>query len=97
MTYLGGPIDVTEEVEKFSDDRAVLAFERAEREFGNCVADYESDEFMEEFARQLCHMAADDALTSLLRKGVVKVTRIEDNGELVYALTDKAKEAFDNE
>jgi len=52
-----------------SDERWVVAYERAERAFGGCVADYDSDEFIAEVAQQLQKMIADDILARSVEKG----------------------------
>lgn len=95
MTWYGGPIDVSDDVEKFSDDRLVVAFERAVREFGGYVVDYDSPEFKEEFAKQLCYMVADDSMSGLVRKGFVD-PRVQEDGTLAYRLTDEGREMVED-
>lgn len=69
-----------------SDEQLHLAFERAKAEFGDCVQDYESDEFMEEFDRQVNLILTEEAIRGLIDKGIM-VEGAEDGGEIGLRLT----------
>jgi hypothetical protein len=67
-----------------------VAFERACHEFGDCVADYESEEFETEFTEQLNRLLTEEAAQSLVEKGYM-TAHVLDNGELGYTLTPYGK------
>ena len=39
--------------------------------------------------------AVDEALYGLIEKGLVKITGVNENGELLYELTDNARKIFE--
>jgi len=62
------------------------AFNQAKDEFGGVVADYESDEFREEFNEQLNAILTEEAIQGLIDKGIM-VPQAMDGGEVGYKLT----------
>lgn len=80
-------LSVDDIVGQFSEERMEMAFKRAEREFGGLVADYESEEFEEEFHNQLKLMAAKDIYDELIRKGVIETVGVDEEGHVRYDLT----------
>jgi hypothetical protein len=71
-----------------TDEQLELAFRRAEREFGDCVADYESEEFTTEFGDQLNRILTGVAIDGLIEKGLLE-TNVREDGELGYTHTPK--------
>lgn len=82
--------DITPIVETFSQERWEVAIERAFRVLGS-DADPESDEFIEEVAKQLKLMVFKDAARDLEAKGVIEAVGIDEDGEIQWALTEGAK------
>jgi hypothetical protein len=69
-----------------TDEQLQIAFHRAKKEFGDCVADYESEAFETEFADQLNLILNEEAIGNLVEKGLMEV-RVRDDGHLGYAVT----------
>lgn len=76
-------INVDEEVLALSDERVMVAFARAEAEFGGLVLDYQSEEFMAEFGEQLKRLVVDDTLRDMTERGIIE-PRVETDGSLTY-------------
>jgi hypothetical protein len=69
-----------------TDEQLELALQRAKREFGGCVADYESEEFITEFGDQLSCILTGEAIDGLIKKGLVE-TNVREDGHIGYTLT----------
>jgi hypothetical protein len=69
-----------------TDEQLQLAFKRACREFGDCVADYESDEFKSEFHEQLERILNEEAISGLIDKGLI-TSVVREDGEIGYSVT----------
>lgn len=82
------PIQITDD--NPTDEQLDLAFKRACREFGDCVADYESDEFKDEFGKQLNDILNEEAIQGLVDKGLLEVV-VREDGELGYTPTHHGK------
>lgn len=86
---------VDEAVGELEESRILLAFERAEREFGWGDANgresraeaglYDDPKFQEEFALQLKVMVVEDTDATLLKKGVIAVDGLNADGTVRYA------------
>lgn len=74
-----------------TDEQLTLAFKRSCREFGDCVADYESDAFTEEFSDQLNRVLNDAALQTLMEKNLITAS-VREDGEIGYMLTPAGKQ-----
>lgn len=85
-------IDITEIVDQWPESRWQVAVERAEREFGGCVADYDSDEFVMEVKQQIAKMFLDESFPRLVEEGYLKVTGVNDEGEYEYEPTEKGEQ-----
>lgn len=85
-------MNVDDLVDKMSDDRLAVAFKRAEREFGDCVADYESEEFKAEFAEQIKRLVAQDFTEELSKKGFLEPNGVDEDGNTIYIPTSAGKE-----
>lgn len=84
-------------VDALSEERRLLAFERAERAFGWTEHDegarsaraedgfYDDPKFIDEFGLQLKMMVVDDTDRSLLDKQVIQVDGVNDDGTIKYA------------
>lgn len=77
-----------------SDEQLQVAFERACHEFGDCVADYESDEFTKEFHDQLNRILNEEAIQGLIDKGLMTAT-VREDGQIGYLLTPLGEEVKD--
>lgn len=77
-------LDLDSIVEGFSDERFQLAFRRATAEFGGLVTDHESEEFAEEFAKQLKQMAVGDAMSSWTDEGEAEAVETDEDGNILY-------------
>lgn len=84
MKTIDQPIQITDD--NPTDEQLTLAFKRACREFGDCVADYESDEFTTEFHDQLNRILNEEVIQGLIDKGFM-TTGVRDDGEIGYTLT----------
>src|SRR5208282_1403394 len=82
-------IDVLNEL---TEEQQALAWRRAKRAFQDCVVDYESDEFIEEFEEAVAKIAMQEDLESLERQGCVEITGICENGEYSYKITAKGEQ-----
>jgi hypothetical protein len=69
-----------------TDEQLDLAFKKACKEFGDCVADYESDEFTGEFHDQLNNILNEEAVQGLIDKGLI-TTVVRDDGAIGYIST----------
>lgn len=69
-----------------TDEQCKLAFERAKDTFGGIHTDYESEEFTEEFSKQLNEILTDEAIQGLIDKGLMERVARED-GQIGYAPT----------
>jgi hypothetical protein len=78
------PIQITDD--NPTDEQLELAFKRACKEFGDCVADYESDEFTTEFHDQLNLILNEETVKNLINKGLMTAI-VRDDGEIGYMLT----------
>lgn len=74
-----------------TDDQLQSAFKKACGEFGDCVADYESDEFTEEFGKQLNNILTEDAIKDLIDKGLM-TAMVREDGQIGYILTEQGSE-----
>lgn len=83
------PIQITDDDP--TDEQLQQAFKKACREFGDCVADYESDEFTQEFHEQLNNILNEAAIQTLMDKGLM-TPMVRDDGEIGYVLTDLGNE-----
>lgn len=83
------PIEISDDDP--TDEQLQLAFKRARSEFGDCVADYESDEFSKEFHDQLNHILNEATIQSLIDKGLM-TAMVRDDGEIGYILTEMGQE-----
>lgn len=83
------PIQITDD--EPTDDQLDTAFKRSCHEFGDCVADYESDEFTKEFHDQLNRILTEDTIRGLIDKGFV-TSMVRDDGEIGYVLTSSGSE-----
>lgn len=81
---IGGSISIDDAIEEMSDERFQIAFERAEREFSNCVADYDSEEFRTELAEQLKMLVLQDEIEALVDKGLLVATGVNEHGIVQY-------------
>ena len=69
-----------------TDEQLQDAFERAKEEFGGVHTDYESEEFMAEFDKQLNDILIEGAIQGLIDKGLME-PMVRDDGEIGYNLT----------
>jgi hypothetical protein len=69
-----------------TDEQLDRAFKLACKEFGDCVADYESDEFTTEFHDQLNGILNEAAVQGLVDKGLM-TTVVRDDGAIGYMTT----------
>jgi hypothetical protein len=74
-----------------TDEQLQLAFKRACREFGDCVADYESDAFTTEFHEQLERILNEEAISGLIDKGLV-TSVVREDGEIGYTVTPAGRQ-----
>lgn len=74
-----------------TDEQLTIAFKRACHEFGDCVADYESDEFTEEFRDQLNRILNEEAIQALIDKDLMTAI-VRDDGEIGYITTPFGKQ-----
>lgn len=75
----------------FSEERDLLAFERAERALGwdpadraKGVNDYDTDEFHEAYALQLIVMLNQESLDIQIKRGILEVDHVTEDGALTY-------------
>lgn len=71
-----------------TDKQLTDAFKKACHEFGDCVSDYESDEFEQEFKDQLDKLLMEDTIQNLIDQGLV-TAMVRDDGQIGYILTEK--------
>jgi hypothetical protein len=83
------PISITDDDP--TDEQLTLAFQRACREFGDCVADYESDEFTQEFHDQLNRILNEEAIQGLIDNGLM-TAMVRDDGAIGYIPTSFGKQ-----
>jgi hypothetical protein len=69
-----------------TEDQLQLALKQAKREFGDCVADYESDEFEKEFHDQLNLILNEEAISNLIDQDLVTPV-VRDDGQIGYLPT----------
>lgn len=74
-----------------TDEQLDLAFKKARKEFGDCVADYESDEFTKEFHDQLNDILNQEAVQGLIDKGLI-TTVVRDDGAIGYMTTPTGRQ-----
>lgn len=74
-----------------TDEQLTLAFKRACHEFGDCVADYESNEFTKEFHDQLNRILNEEAIQGLIEKGLM-TAMVRDDGKIGYITTPFGKQ-----
>jgi hypothetical protein len=74
-----------------TDEQLELAFKQASKEFGDCVADYESDEFRGEFDDQLNLILNEEAIQGLIDKELM-TTVVRDDGHIGYMTTARGAE-----
>jgi hypothetical protein len=86
------PIQITDDDP--TDEQLQLAFKRACSEFGDCVADYESEEFTKEFHDQLNAILNEEAIGGLIEKGLM-TSMVRDDGEIGYILTQLGHDVAD--
>lgn len=84
METIDQPIEITDD--NPTDEQLDVAFKRACREFGDCVADYESDEFTTEFSEQLNRILNEEAIQGLIDKGLM-TSMVREDGEIGYVPT----------
>lgn len=77
-----------------TDEQLQKAFKQACKEFGDCVADYESDEFEKEFADQLNQILTEDTIQNLIDKGLV-TAMVRDDGYIGYMVTELGQKIAD--
>lgn len=77
-----------------SDEQLALAFKQACSEFGDCVADYENEEFTKEFHDQLNTILTEAALDGLIEKGLA-TSMVRDDGQIGYILTQLGRDVSD--
>lgn len=81
-------IMIDDEIANMPDKQFNVAFERAEKEFGGCVADYESEEFVEELNSQLKTLTATSLLEEWAEQGEIVPIEVRDDGYTVYGKAD---------
>ena len=89
METIDQPIQITDD--NPTDEQLELAFKRANKEFGDCVADYESDEFTTEFHDQLNLILNEETMKVLIDKGLM-TAMVRDDGEIGYMLTPAGRQ-----
>jgi hypothetical protein len=89
METIDQPIQITDD--NPTDEQLELAFKRASKEFGDCVADYESDEFTTEFHDQLNLILNEETIKGLIDKGLM-TAMVRDDGEIGYMLTPAGRQ-----
>lgn len=77
-----------------TDEQLAIAFKHACHEFGDCVADYESEEFTKEFHDQLNAILNEEAIGGLIEKGLM-TSMVRDDGEIGYILTQLGHDVSD--
>jgi hypothetical protein len=92
------PFDVSEEVAALSDERKVIAFTRAlkrtsypyELTADGFRVDFDpmdlddDEEFHDAFSDELRRMVASDLVDRLVSEGLVRISRVDENGDIIY-------------
>jgi len=84
MNTTNEPITITDDDP--TDEQLEIAFKQARKEFGDCVADYESDEFTTEFHDQLNLILNEEAIQGLIDKELL-TTVVREDGYIGYMTT----------
>ncbi len=74
-----------------TDEQLEIAFKRACKEFGDCVADYESEAFTTEFHDQLNLLLTEGAIQGLIDKGFI-TSVVRDDGAIGYMPTSTGQQ-----
>lgn len=89
-----GTFDIDDLISNMSDERMMVAFRRAEKEFGGVVADYESEEFTAEYHDHLKRLVAEDFVANMREQGLVEA-RVNKDGEHEFFPTPLGEKAID--
>jgi hypothetical protein len=93
METIDQPIEITDD--NPTDKQLDQAFKKACREFGDCVADYESDEFTTEFHDQLNLILNEEAIQNLINKGLMTAV-VREDGAIGYTTTPLGRQVAES-